>query len=904
MDGARDGPQPLAPYGGCEPPGSDGGSGLKPAPVPTEVAGGAVAAVATEAVPGAIAVAAAPSQLAAVWPGHYRSPLWRRAVRLKVRGVEPEQLPARFRTALSNAAAAARLRLRAVAVWRGCIEVSLLLEGVALPPPTAWQRGGAPPEPDAAGGREPDWALDTSAVVEALGLPAGGRRVVREPDQLITAGPAAARGRGAGDGFSRLSSEGFGPPPLPLAARVAPRILLLQPPPVAVEVEGEGEGEGLYPKGGYESRSPSGTLAQLPFAPLRLSLWISAALADADDPATPEAPPGLAPSATGEGSLPADAAAGDAAPAVGMESEEFLSAESAAVEEGGPTLASRAGAVEVVLVASHRLLPLSVELRNLPHGRSAAGAAAGEGVGEGLVPGAAAGMVVAGAGGQAAAHAEEDVEAEYGVELLAPPPGPGPVLLELCLRKRGGLPPTPPRRRATVPLVALGPADAPMAAELAAVVAGWPKDAYEELDELLYDIGTWVATTAAATADTAAETAAESGSDGLADADLWVALGPHLLHYADAAGWSTTAARIRADLRAAPPAATRALCDAGWGLLTSASGTTAAGNVPRWPLMSSESMAGSQGRTGSAGGSEVDSRGSGRRRWPWPVAALLRELELVRGPAPSGRGSGGGAAAAAAAGSEASSAHEEREEEARQAEAAFRAFAEQRAVELCGWGQLAEGVLLLAALAFFALLGSGEPPGPGAQVALAGVAACGGGALLAAARLFMPPQRWARLVGKARMTRYGGHVVARGLAALSVAAAAGGGGGRVPLVLILAALVMADGVLLPLACMLPPRSVLGMGAMRFIFNAVALAALAEPRLGLAAAAAAAAVEAAALATSVAAFATLRASYERRQALGLGIGGGAAPEAAAAAAQQQGSGDAGAGPSTSKGAKYD
>ncbi|KAG2497576.1 hypothetical protein HYH03_004322 [Edaphochlamys debaryana] len=901
----------------------------------------------------------------ACWPGRYRSPLRRVGLHLKVRDAEPEQLPTSFRSALAAAAAAAGLWLHAAAARRGCLELSLVLEGLALPLPTAWQRGGAPPGPEPAAGRTGGQhaTLPTAAVLAALGLsPApmhaqaqgqgtrmrptalapGLPRVMREPDQLLTPGytPSAPGGGATGAGSGRggaSAASAFGAvddaasgdaahlPPLP--AHVAPRVLLLRPAPAGAAAGPSGDALRLKGSSDGWSGSQWGLFGLGAAGPLRLSLRLGAELA-AEVLGEPQRSSAVPP--------PPPVGAFNAATS-DEEEEKFESADSAWVEAGaqvGPAaspVVARVAALEVLALAPGGPLPLRAELVALPHAAAAfhsggADDCGSDGEDEQQAGGAAACAAAAFAVG---AHPGGPY-VELSLELLEPPPRPGLVLLELYLRPTGASTTPaapPPPRRASLPLLALGPEDAALAAELSAVVASFPPDSYDDLDELLYDIGTWISITSAVKPPRGPAAVGSSSSqltfplqddDANAqllvvedrvnlEAEMWPAVGPPLLLHAEAAGWDALAERLRVDLRAAPPAAVRALQGAGWGLLARAEGgATAADAGAAAHLAGALGLGASAAAAGGTGGGvggplrPLDGtavRGTALSGGGGPASA--QDLSRVgRGldPVPAGAAGGGalrqrlGAAAVpgAGGGERGTTQADERGEQKRAAEAAAamaaEAAVEELRVSLSAWGQLAEAAVLVPALALAAaatLRSDGRaPPSLAAPVVTAAVAACAGGTLLTLARPFLPWRRWLRLVSRARLSRYGAHVAARGLAALSVAAAAavqqqqigdagvgsadggvgdGGGGstGRVSLLPLLAALALWDGLLLPLACMLPPRPAAALGGLRLLLNATLLAALAQPSPGTAGALlVSAAVEAAALATGAAARAAL------------------------------------------------
>ncbi|EFJ50346.1 hypothetical protein VOLCADRAFT_103932 [Volvox carteri f. nagariensis] len=160
-------------------------------------------------------------------------------------------------------------------------------------------------------------------------------------------------------------------------------------------------------------------------------------------------------------------------------------------------------------------------------------------------------------------------EYEYDIELLRAPPGPGVVLLELGFKcctpaaaktaagggggggggggdqlHRSGVSSSGRWHRVMLPILATD--DAAVAGELSAAGSSWPARRLGELDELLYDMGTWTAAAAAAAGGIGR---ADGDDDVTAAGAVLSTLGPHLLSYADSAGLEATAARIRNDMR-------------------------------------------------------------------------------------------------------------------------------------------------------------------------------------------------------------------------------------------------------------------------------------------------------------------------------------------------------------------
>ncbi|GIL97594.1 hypothetical protein Vretimale_3129 [Volvox reticuliferus] len=192
------------------------------------------------------------------------------------------------------------------------------------------------------------------------------------------------------------------------------------------------------------------------------------------------------------------------------------------------------------------------------------------------------------------------LECQYDVGLLAPPPAPGLVLVEVRRRHDGAtsVPPPPgfadmdPRAASDVmPQLSGGSIlsegidlvpvlvtdDVAIAEELNGLASSWPGGKDRELDGLLYDLGTWMAAAAAADGFGAGDaapaaaaatvpatiTATAAGSAAMAekesqggaevglDAALPAVLGPHLIEFMESVGLAATAAGIRTRIR--PP---------------------------------------------------------------------------------------------------------------------------------------------------------------------------------------------------------------------------------------------------------------------------------------------------------------------------------------------------------------
>ncbi|GIM06737.1 hypothetical protein Vretimale_10992 [Volvox reticuliferus] len=138
------------------------------------------------------------------------------------------------------------------------------------------------------------------------------------------------------------------------------------------------------------------------------------------------------------------------------------------------------------------------------------------------------------------------------LELLEPPQCPGLLLVDL--RGGGGEPAAGRAPNRAMPLVAVADADA--AAELQAAVESW-EGTQSELDDLLLDLGTWLhhmSRPSPQVVPSAGLHEAEGGPAAAAAVTVpildqrLVALGQHLLSYAEVCGWRATAAALQDDL--------------------------------------------------------------------------------------------------------------------------------------------------------------------------------------------------------------------------------------------------------------------------------------------------------------------------------------------------------------------
>ncbi|GLC36140.1 hypothetical protein PLESTB_001376000 [Pleodorina starrii] len=198
--------------------------------------------------------------------------------------------------------------------------------------------------------------------------------------------------------------------------------------------------------------------------------------------------------------------------------------------------------------------------------------------------------------------------------------------------------------------------------------------------------------------------------------------------------------------------------------------------------------------------------------------------------------------------------------------AALRAMTEQWVAKLAETLQVIELLLLLALV----LRGvrAGQPLlCPENLIALTSL---GVGSALMVAWLVLPYHTWARLAVRARLPRYGGLLLAKALVAAAVAPAPSGVGQYVAGLGIL----LHEGLIVPGANLLSPRTAVLVAAAMLIVNAGVALACGVARGAVAAALLAARVEAAAVATTLACHAYLRLSLRLRFPGGTNPGGGA------------------------------
>ncbi|KAG2483773.1 hypothetical protein HYH03_017370 [Edaphochlamys debaryana] len=468
---------------------------------------------------------------------------------------------------------------------------------------------------------------------------------------------------------------------------------------------------------------------------------------------------------------------------------------------------------------------------------------------------------------------------EYDIQLLAAPQ-PGLVLVEFVTA--GPEVDSPPVRHALLPLLATG--DPAIAAEVQATADAWPAEQLDELSELLYDMATWTAVVHSCAADEAAAKpeggaqpaaappawvnagvgagGAGSGSrsgSALSDpvASIWSTLVPHLLAFAEAADLPVTAARLRSDLARDPPskpagagapaasspgARARAIADAHAEVQPEAYSS-----VPG-KIVDSDSEEAAMAALLDSGSRrtscELDADGAlagragghGRRQRPPWLRALLRVLSLERVP--------------------------------RAEEAAFRAYADGWSATLGHTAQVTEALALMTFLVRGLRAGQAVASGEGAIV----IVGIGTGFLTTLAWLVLPYAAWVRLVRAARVPRYIGYCISKSLLEVfrppvGAAEYAAGPG-----------MLLLEGMLLPGAFLLAPRTYAFIAIIKFVLNLRAAFALGITTSPLLAFLIAARVEVAALATTIACYIYIYMRYERltyeRRNLAAGEGGSA------------------------------
>ncbi|GLC67519.1 hypothetical protein PLESTF_000566400 [Pleodorina starrii] len=422
-----------------------------------------------------------------------------------------------------------------------------------------------------------------------------------------------------------------------------------------------------------------------------------------------------------------------------------------------------------------------------------------------------------------------------------------------------------------LPLLAVD--DAGVAAELtAAAAAGFGQEpaAAGQLDELLYDMGSW----AAAVAEAEARAAATGAAPRLGR--LHSGLGAHLLCHVRAVGWTATAEWVARQIRrcgggsggsegtaGAATAGAAAVLDS-----PSAAGAAAAASNAHDIGAVSDGICGSEDSPGALSSSTAAAPAALAPAVPVAAggltahkectadvectadataaigARLMEEVEdvgcskrrkHVEVAAEAGDGDGDGGCGAAAAGCRrgpsAASARGRGSVGLRAAlaslrllvsepspseAAALRAMTEQWVAKLAETLQVIELLLLLALV----LRGvrAGQPLlCPENLIALTSL---GVGSALMVAWLVLPYRTWARLAVRARLPRYGGLLLAKALVAAAVAPAPSGVGQYVAGLGIL----LHEGLIVPGANLLSPRTAVLVAAAMLLVNAgVALA---------------------------------------------------------------------------------
>ncbi|GFR41955.1 hypothetical protein Agub_g2752 [Astrephomene gubernaculifera] len=761
----------------------------------------------------------------------YRSPVGRCAVRFKIPWAEPEQLTPGYEARIAAVAAQYGLRVAGSYVRAGCIELVLVLEAAAAGGRQGLGEqpaGGSPHRSTTTATREQvGWladvaALDVTAVVGALQLRhaggGGGRsspldamRLSQVSTSLRLLNPAAAPPQ------QNPTSTPTTPTPT-LSVTACPRVLLLPP-----------------------AGSPPPPAAAHPTSP----------------------PPALPPIAAGSNLV--TGADSHTAPALATvllrirrercpTSITFATSTSTSASSPCTSSSSRSdgGEVEVLVRAHSAYLP--ARLRVLPTGGGGAG---------GAREARAAAAVAEGQKGEGQEAAEgqtdldDDVEEVYALELLALPERPGTVMLDITWREvQAGqeqqqqdlLPPavraSEVRRECratatTLPLLALPGDMEDMAAELEGAAAAWPPDSCDELNALLYDMGTWAATSMQH------QQPQQHRRDGSPCLEFWSVLGPHLLKHAEAAGWEATASRIRSDLtrlravaaeqqqqqQVPPQQLSRARTTSSFASFVG--GCLSSGMLSMLGSAYHAACGDAAVRQNHSGVSSAQRRPMGRAVW---LSALLRVLGWEVAPPAEA--------------------------------AAFEAFLGAWSVAQGHTIQMVECLALLCLL--FRTSREGHPP-LGAANAVA-VVGCGVGTLATLAWLVLPYRVWVRLVGAAKLPRYGGHLAAKALVALAGLpappgiAAYGSGVGA----------LLLEGCILPGACLMSPRAAALISALKLPLNAAMLVATGAAAGPGAAVLLAARVEALALLTTLACHLYMRLGYQWRAeqlAAGAGAAGG-------------------------------
>ncbi|KAG2436382.1 hypothetical protein HXX76_006689 [Chlamydomonas incerta] len=537
---------------------------------------------------------------------------------------------------------------------------------------------------------------------------------------------------------------------------------------------------------------------------------------------------------------------------------------------GAPSLST------VLVQAGGVLLPLHIAASRLV---APAGAVAGGGD-------------AVGAAGQGGAPV---LVAEYEVELEALPPRPGSMLLELrgpaaqvADHQVAAAAAAAAAQRMLAPLLAV--ADAAVAQELSANMADWPSDAESqlELDELVFDLGTW--------ADAAAVAAAGAWGRGAewnhlfgcaplvaADEVVWSQLLPHLISYCRAAGWTATAGAVEADHAAYAELQGRGAGQQAAGALAAAAPVAVADDAGAVDSVAAAAAADDAGAgADAAAGSAAAGAAAAAAPTDLPdelqAAALRKSAEFLDDETHTDLLlSSASLTASILDSSQTGLAPRHRRQtqavwwhallqvlgfsqrETRAEAAAFRAF-------VCSWttslANIAQATELLMVVA---LLSRGARAG---QAALGGelaivLSGCGLGAAAALAWALLPAARWRALALRLRVPRQLGYLVSKSLLGLGLARPPAGA-------LAYAAgpgMLLMEGAILPGACLVSPAAAMAIACIKLPLNV-----LCALRLGIAGGSLAAALiiavrtEVLGLLTNTAFHAYLRLRYQEQAAV--------------------------------------
>ncbi|GIL58736.1 hypothetical protein Vafri_13742 [Volvox africanus] len=812
----------------------------------------------------------------------YRSPIRRTMLCVKIPWAEPEQLTPGFPERLADLAAQRGLVLRGTYVRSGCVELVLVLEAL-MPPPAPPPPPGFPEtclQPDvhtsssstsipSEGGMD----LEIAAVIRALGLepPTQQQQHSREEDR--TWGPggsdvtAESRRVPAGGAVEHsLGDGGSGGAESSRCCRLLVRSLLPRALPLPLP---------LLP--GPDASATRGSVCETVSAPPRSTCTITTETAPVLHirmSSPPHTHPHLHPQQQRR-SLPG--CQGPPRPAAAE--EEPLS-------------------IEVVMRSYGRYLPARVakcswavdEARGGAPSQSILDADGHEAVPDRLHSGEGGGANGDPDGSGGGVGWSGCPEFQCDVELLAAPPAPGLVLVEVRRLRKGAddsapLPPAAPgfpdlipdgASDVTTPLSGSSPLrpddidlvpvlatdDAAIAEEMNGLASSWPAGTNRELDELLYDLGTWMAAAAAAGAHGAADaaTAASTSAAGASslegrevhggeetgvDAALLAVLGPHLLRFAESAGLAATAAGIRK--RIGPPPALlsppqppqqqprgieeppppppqqqqqqQQQPDTEHQLTNKTSGLAARMAGQGDECSTRCRRTGFGGRSGVQGG--CWGRPDGGLQLSLLASALLQVLGL-QAVAPSSA-------------------------------AAYDTFAGAWCTAQGHSVQLVESLALISML-FRAGRSGLQPMGTTTIVCVMG---CGISALTTLAWLVLPYRSWVRLARAVQIPRYLGHTGAKVLVALGFSAPLG----MVTYTTGVGALLL-EGLVLPGACLISLRWALVLAAIKLPANVAMMLVLGATRTPLVAVLLAARIEALALTTTIACNVYMRLACER------------------------------------------